>query len=1553
MKERNLTDIEGNRKGCQPMDSNPLTQIHPVIADWFTERFGNPTDVQNRAWPSIQAGKHTLIAAPTGSGKTLAALLPCLDRMARAKLDPDEVGSREGVRLLYITPLKALNNDIHLHIGRFVEEIAEKAAKLEVDWPELRVGVRTGDTSQSTRASMLRKPPEILVTTPESFYLLLTSIKGRDILKHVEQIIVDEIHDLAADKRGVHLSLTMERLVEWCGWTPQRIGVSATQKPMERMARFLGGWESGSGNEERTRETDAAEARKNGIIGNVEREPADRKVDPDNAGNGEPLQETGSTAGESGREGVRLSLFGPSVELGSDYVPRAVNIIESPMHREFDIRVMLAENADRTRGKRGDFWKPIVDRLMKLMEGSEATLIFVNSRRLCERLTLRLNENAGYELARSHHGSVSREKRLEVERALKAGELRCLVATSSLELGIDVGQIDLVVQIDSPKQAAAGIQRIGRAGHAVGGVSRGVILARSRGELLEAAVLARAVAARDIEEIRVPRHSLDVLSQQLVAMAATDDWESGRLAAVLARSDCYRGLPAERLAMVLQVLSGLYPFARPLLAWNPDTGLLHRRSNTSMAAVMGAGTIPQSSGYPVHHAETRLHLGELDEEFIHESRVGDVFQLGTSSWTIRSIRPDRVYVTEAKNAFSEIPFWKAEALGRSYELSREIGSLMERLDALELTDPEEAAGWLEEEYRMDAPSAAALVALVKGQRAALPLPTSHRIVIEHYTDDTNRHHVVIHSLFGRRFNRTWLLALRAHLERSLPVNFYSNAKDNGIEMIFPDWDPSWMREIRRVGSSNLEPLLLEAIPGTPSFGIHFRQIAEVSLLLSRGFSRVPAWKKRMRSEELLKDALPFAGQFPFLRQAMDESLQESLETETVRKVLQDVERGEIELMEGDTRFPSPFAAQFLFDYVNEKLYESDVLTADLQIQLAGISKELAADYFGEDSLRQTIPDEIVEEARKQVEESRKEEAENPEEIYALLKERGDLTREEIIRLAGSRAEDWLAVLEQAGRIIRMEIAGQSRWICSDEREIYSRFPEDPASELFVLKRFIDHRISFTREDLSARYGLPRENAERFISGSRQGGLVEQAPFAAREQEELWTSSKVASRIVRFSIREFRRQAEAVPVSRYAARLAVLHGLGRQKEDILGSEGLREIIALLQGIFLPVSHWEKIIFPARIPAYRREDLDLLCASGEVLWLGRKDENEKEGRIAFFLMDAKELIEPLLKGAPQTRHPELLAMLRSKGASFLTALSRDTGLVPSELLEKLFDLVWEGHASNDQFAPLRMQGQAKAPRPGRKAKFQSGLGRWYALTAPPEERAQPGLIAKPAVDPAAPVMFWTRHLLKQFGMITKDVVAAHSPFPWELHYTVLKKLEEWGTVTRGFFVEGITAMQYALRETVEELRRPLPVLSASSTGRKATDAGLTLVSAVDPANPFGVAITWPDRKDAAFARKPGNFLIFQGGRWFLWLENNGKRVVVIDPPSPETESAQADMLKTQLPHLFRTLLQQNGLRKVVVEQWNGERVDESPAGSLLEEIGAERDRHSYVLWPSSLK
>ncbi|SEO84131.1 DEAD/DEAH box helicase [Paenibacillus sp. OV219] len=1562
--------------------------FHHTLAGWFSHSFGEPTPVQLDAWASIMQDQHTLIAAPTGSGKTLAALLPCINRIALAKEDAAarSVSLAPGVRVLYITPLKALNNDIHHHLVGFMDEIERFAGEQGRDWPSIRSAVRTGDTPPGERVRMAKRPPDVLVTTPESLYLLLTSDKGRGMLGTVETVIVDEIHSLASDKRGAHLSLSLERLTALAARPVQRIGVSATQKPLSRVARFLGGWEP--------RGLGAARA------------ATPLRVEPGGASGSEAL---GTVIGDAVPGGREERLAHPL-----SYAQRPVVIVESAMTKQMQVRVTMPDLSRPARTRDG-VWQPIIERMMALMDGARSALLFVNSRRMCERLVLRLNEHAGYEMARAHHGSLARERRLEVERMLKAGELRCLVATSSLELGIDVGHVDLVIQVDSPKAAAAGIQRIGRAGHSVGDVSRGFIVARQRSELPEAAVICRDIARRDIEAIVLPHEPLDVLSQHMTSMVAAADMSVGELHKLIAGSECYRTFPRERLEAALKVLTGFYPFARPLMDWDRSADRLHKRANTAMAAITGAGTIPSTSAYPVHHLDSRSLLGELDEEYISESRVGDVFQLGTSSWMISRIDNDRVYVKEAPNRFSEIPFWNAEASSRSYEIGIQLGEFLEELStvrlALQLDDEQQAwereqatMAWLDTEYGLDSYAASELIDLIRAQHRALGIPTSRRIIIEHYRDLMNQTRIIIHNPYGRRLNRTWLLAIQRHFERLLPYGVYGNAKDNGIELVVPEWNASWLQTLWQITAGSLESLLTEAITGSPLLAIAFRRIAETSLLLSRSFTRTPMWQKRFRCEELLKQSLPYADQFPYLQEAMRECLHEYLDTKGLKQMLEGIASGDIEVMVKESQAPSPFAVQFLADYANSLLYEGDGLSEATQLQLLSVSKSLAGELFGEDAVQRAVDPEIARAEQDRLEAGQLIPA-NADELYTLLKRRGDMSVDELIAIAGGgEVDEWLRLLAASDRVALLPLAdGVERWICAEERELYAEFPQSERAIAFVAGRFAENRISFTEAELRERYPrLSVSDAAHVADVLLALDRTEIAPFAESGEERIWTSRQVAKRLIRLTLEQARKQAEPVDPIRWCAHMSSLqHALSGTQ--LSGIDGLRIVIERLQGFFLPASHWEALIFPARVTGYRKEDLDLLCASGEVIWLGRKEESEKEGKIAFFLTESKPLYAPIIAQsgaawiASGTKHPQLLGLLQNGGASFLTRLSRDYGKVPSELLEELLELVWEGAVSNDQFAPLRLQLLTKGKQLARTG---SGLGRWYStgsLADPSgDDAAMGGSAHRPTTAGSTPrsaaeasvhlvseahanensgniaaqtlgaaelravtsdlsesALHWTQHLLDSFGIVSKELVQQLSPFSWDELLQVLKQLEQWGVVTRGLLVQGVQTLQFARREHIDAVRQPMINLESDT---------ITVLSSTDPANPFGLASGWPSAgKATSFARKSGNFLVLQHGRWRYWLENNGRNIVELPQASSgdSSNSGDSDWPAAEADHaaplkdIFRTLLRQQKLSKIRIERWNGEPIIESAAAETLRALGAERDNRSLVLWPSNLR
>ncbi len=1478
------------------------------LAQWFGERFGEPTAMQREAWRAIERGSHTLIAAPTGSGKTLAAYFPCLQRIVAGKAEPD---GRRGVRVLYVTPLKALNNDVYEHIVGFAADWRSRLDFADAEQYAVTAAVRTGDTPQSTRASILRQPPDVLVTTPESLYLMLTSPKARDVLRTVHAVIVDEIHALAASPRGAHLSLSLERLEALAEQPVQRIGVSATQKPVERVARFLGGW------------------------------------------------------AQPGH-------------------PRPVDIVQSMQEKPLHVQVTVP---DRTvplgSGGRDAAWLPLLQVIAAHMEETRSVILFVNSRRLAERLTLRLNDYFGGEIARSHHGSVSREKRLEAEQLLREGSLRCIVATSSLELGIDIGYIDKVIQVDSPGEAAAGIQRVGRAGHAIDGESRGVILVRMPGQLAEAAVLCKQIRKREIEDIQVPRQLPDVLCQQIVAMVASETMHIDELARRIACSDSYAGLPRAELESWLRLLSGFYPFVKPLLHWHKESDLLESAAQSGPAAIMGAGTIPRSANYAVVHSESRQRIGDLDEEYVQESRPGDVFQLGAQAWMIRRMDPDRIWVTEVRNPYSEIPFWRSEAAGRSYALGKRLGHFHEQLSEKVAHNVQAAEGWLTERYAMEPQAAEQLAALFVRQLHVCPIATNGQVVLECFRDVDNKMHVVLHTVWGLQVNRAWMMAVEQKLQQSLSYRIYTNAKNNGVEFVFPEWNDSWLPLFWEVNAGNAEALLREALAGSAMFAVTFRRMAETSLLLSKGYSRVPMWQQRLRSEELLKDALPYASEFPLLDAALQHCLQEWSDLPRLLEALRDMETGSLQVKVVHTDMPSPFASQFLADYVNTRIYEADTFGPELQAQLLHVQRESAARLLGADTWRNAVPEQAWEEVRQHLEHEARE-VNSAEAVYALLKKRGDLSEAELQRVVRSGSEqpahiqDWVKQLDQQ-RIKLRAFDQAQRWICMDEEQVYAELAASPQAQALVLTRYIEQQMSFTKQELIERYGLDSAVVDRWVLAQVEQGRVEAAPFAALAETtgepDQWMSTKIANRLLRASLHVVRSSAEPVTPEVWCAHLMREHGL-LPDSQAAGSAGLLQIIRRLQGLFFPLSHWESLIFPARLKDYRKRDLDELCAAGAIIWIGRKEPQAREGTVAFFLREAEALYRPFLKQERETKHPELLEQLQARGASFLTELARVRGMAPSDTLSALMELVWEGHVSNDQFAPLRLQGTRRG---GDFTRSGSGQGRWFVLRTSD---------APEVFDDSASASEWAAHLLRQFGIVSREV-AASAPYSWDTLQAVYRQLEEWGHAVRGFFIEGAETLQWMSKETAEQLGRHRPQVSIQQIGDYQAAIQLTgddqatiqqtdghratiqrtddhqatiihqtdehrsskqpscLISAVDPVNPYGIWVAWPHIDRLTFSRKHGHYLLFRHGSWATWIEQNGKKITCLNPHTRGGDEDEVHAIKQALQQILRT----RGLKKIRIETWNGDPAAECEAGEALQQQGAERDRTALVFWPSS--
>jgi ATP-dependent Lhr-like helicase len=1126
----------------------PLSSFTPAVRDWFERAFEAPTPAQAQAWPAIATGEHVLISAPTGSGKTLAAFLWGLDRLSREPADH--------TRLVYVSPLKALAYDVDRNLR----------APLRGIGAEVSVAIRTGDTPQRERAAMRRTPPDILITTPESLYLILTS-QAREMLRGVESVIVDEIHAVASTKRGAHLALSLERLAELTGADPQRIGLSATQNPLEEVGRFMVG----------PRRT----AR---VIDAGVRKPLDLKIHV-------PVE----------------SMKEPGQGVDSDFL----------------------EPAQRGDVTRQSIWPAIYPELLKLVREHTSTIVFVNNRRAAERIALRLNEIAEGEIARAHHGSLAREERTVVEEMLKAGELPCLIATSSLELGIDMGAVDLVLQVESPKSVARGLQRIGRAGHSVGDVSKGRIFPKFRADLLECAVVAKLMREGRIEPTVVPRNALDVLAQQIVAIAAAQDEPVAvdDLFALVTRTHSYAELSRELLENVLDMLDGRYPSQefgelRPRIVWDRVAGTIRARKGARQLAVTNAGTIPDRGLFAVVLADGR-RVGELDEEMVYEARPGQTFLLGASTWRIEEIGRDRVIVSPAPGVPGAVPFWKGDAVGRPKELGREIGAFARwAVDR----SPEE----LERDYDLDALAAQNLVAFLREQQAATRVvPSDRTIVIERFRDEIGDWRLCVLSPFGGRIHAAWGLALSRRIREEYGLESDAIWSDDGIIVHLPDADQPPGAELVLIDPDELEDAVVSELATSALFGARFRENAGRALLIPRAYpgKRTPLWQQRLKSQSLLEVARRYA-QFPIVLETYRECLRDVLDLPGLTELLRALHRRELSLVEVETPTASPFASSLAFDYVATYMYEGDTPNAERRAAALSLDRELLRELLGQEELRELIDPAALEQVCDDLQHrSERTRAANRDALADILRRLGDLSASEAAErvLPGLDSAAMLAELERERRAVRVRVGGEERFIAADDaglyRDAFGVVPPGGLPEAFladveaplqrVVARYARTNGPFTTGELRERYGVDPTSALATLE--RDGELVrgELRPGGAERE---WCDPEVLRRLRRASLAALRQEIEAVDQRALAAFLPSWQGVDRHAAAGAGVDRLREALVPLQGLALPADVWERDVLPRRCGAYSPTWLDQLCASGEVVWVGAGAIGRASGRVA---------------------------------------------------------------------------------------------------------------------------------------------------------------------------------------------------------------------------------------------------------------------------------------------------------------------------------------------------
>ncbi|HEX6487511.1 MAG TPA: DEAD/DEAH box helicase [Candidatus Dormibacteraeota bacterium] len=1431
---------------------------------WFEAALGTPTDIQEKGWREVARGAHTLMAAPTGSGKTLAAFLWAIDRLAEESTPPPA----DRCRVLYISPLKALAVDIDRNLRAPLQGVAIERELRSLPPAPLRAAIRTGDTPAQERREIERHPPDVLITTPESLFLLLTSA-ARRVLKSVRWVIVDEIHAVAGDKRGAHLALSLERLAALTDRDPQRIGLSATVRPLDEVARFLGG----------DREVAIADAGRMRAVEVSVQVPVDDMADL--AMGAEPLPS------------------GPAAALAA---PLEV---------------------------RRSIWPALQQRLLELVLAHRSTIVFVNSRRLAERLAARLNELSGEDLVRAHHGSIAREQRLEIEDALKRGSLRGLVATSSLELGIDMGAVDLVVQVEAPPSVANGLQRIGRAGHSVGEVSRGVLLPKYRGDLLEAAAVTQRMLRAEIEAIRVPQNPIDVLAQHVVAMCALEEQAVGDVGRVVRRAHPFRRLGDRALASVLDMLSGRYPsteFAelRPRLTWDRLNDRLKARPGAQRLAVTNAGTIPDRGLYTVNLLEDGKRVGELDEEMVFESRVGETFVLGASTWRIAEITQSQVLVTPAPGEPGKIAFWKGDTPARPAELGRSLGALVRELRGLA---PDAAGQLLQDRCGLDEQAAVNLVAYLEDQAAATgAVPDDRTIVIERFRDEVGDWRVCLLTPYGGRVHAPWALALRARLGGRLGIDVRSMHADDGIVLQLPDVDDPPELDELLLDPQDMEELLRAELPGSALFAAAFRESAARALLLPRKQPgrRTPLWQQRQRGGELLQAASRHPD-FPILAEAYRECMNDFFDLPALRDLLAGVRSHQVRVVAVDTERASPFAASLLFDYVGQYLYEGDQPLAERRAQALALDRELLQELLGEEELRELLDPEAMAELELDLQGLRPERwPRDVDEAHDVLARLGDLEAEEL-EARGLRAE-WVDELRSARRALRVRIGRRERLIAVEDAAVYRdalgvALPPGLPAELLgpaiepleqLLTRWARTHVPFGASEPAQRWGVPVAQVEAELAKLAAADRLVAGEFRPGGRGREYSHPEVLRSLRRRSLAALRREVEAVPRDTLARFLPAWQGVGAAAP---GLERLLEVVFQLQGLALPASVLERDVLPARVRDYSPRLLDELVSMGEVVWAGQGALGPSDGRVALYLRSEIERLLPEPGGAPASElHSRLRDHLERRGASFFRELLAASGEKDQEVvLEALWDLVWSGEVTNDTYGPLR--GLGPVSRRPRRPRL-SGLtppraaGRWSLLghgSAAPTERwhAQAGA------------------LLQRHGVLTREAVLAEGrPGGFAQLYPVLRAMEEAGRVRRGYFVGGMGGSQFALPGAVDRLR-------------SLRDAGgdVLCLAATDPAQPFGAVLPWPE--GGRMARQPGAYVVLDGGSLACYLERGGR-----------TLQTAAELTPRHLRVLADAALRAG---KLEIQMADGQPVHESSLAGALREVGFGASPRGMVLYP----
>jgi ATP-dependent helicase Lhr and Lhr-like helicase len=1507
-----------------------FSDFSPVTRAWFDAAFAAPTPAQSGAWQAIAAGRNTLVVAPTGSGKTLAAFLWALDRLATST-PPTE--KRHRCRVLYVSPLKALAVDVERNLRAPLAGLRQTAARLRLPSPDIAVGLRSGDTSAADRRKLSTSPPDILITTPESLFLMLTS-QARESLRGVDTVIIDEIHAVAGTKRGAHLGLSLERLDEMLEQPAQRIGLSATVRPVDEVARFLGG-------------SSPVE---------VVAPPTVKQWDLEVVVPVEDMTELATSA-------VSLEEF------------------EGP----------AAGNAPRP-----SLWPHVEERIVDLITAHRSTIVFANSRRLAERLTARLNEiaterqgeqlpdasvpaevmaqsgaaaGADTVLARAHHGSVSKEQRRLIEDDLKSGRLPCVVATSSLELGIDMGAVDLVVQVESPPSVASGLQRVGRAGHQVGEISRGVVFPKHRADLVQTAVTVQRMQAGQIEALSVPTNPLDVLAQQVVAAVSIEEWDVEAMFSLVRRAASFASLPRSAYDATLDLLAGRYPsdeFAelRPRIVWDRVAHTLTGRPGSQRLAVTSGGTIPDRGLFGVFLVgEKASRVGELDEEMVYESRVGDVFALGASSWRIEDITHDRVLVSPAPGLPGRLPFWKGDTLGRPAELGAAVGRFVRELAALPEAEAVQRVG----EAGLDAFAAANLVGFLAEQHADTGyVPNDRLLLVERCRDELGDWRLIIHSPYGAAVHGPWALAIGARLRERFGVDAQAMAGDDGIVVRIQETDAEPPgAALALFEPDEIDDLVTTEVGGSALFASRFRECAARALLLPRRDpgKRSPLWQQRQRSAALLQVASGY-GSFPIVLEAVRECLQDVYDVPALVELMRDIQARRIRVVDVETPTPSAFARSLLFGYVAAFVYEGDSPLAERKAAALALDPTLLGELLGRAELRDLLDVEVVHEVEQQLQrltEDRR--AKDAEGVADLLRTLGPLTPDEVAARCAepSAASGFLAALESARRAVRVRIAGDDHVAAVEDvarlRDalgvpvpvgVPGAFTEpvaDPVGDL--CSRFARTHGPFTTADLAQRFGLGQAVAVGALKRLVSAGRLVEGEFRPGSSGAEWCDAEVLRRLRRRSLAAARREVEPVEPAALGRFLPVWQHVGSR---LRGPDGVLAVVEQLAGCAVPASALEPFVLSSRLVDYSPPQLDTLTSAGEVLWCGAGALPGDDGWVSLHVAETAPLTLPDPIDIDRTDlHERVLQTMSAGGGFFFRQLSDAVGCSDdAALTDALWDLAWSGHLTNDTLAPLRARFTAgrgshrpsrSAPRGRIATAAATRSGRYGSVprrpalpsrAGPPSVAGRWSLLPSRETDPTRRAHAVAEALLERHGVVTRGAVASErAPGGFAAAYKVLSAFEESGRCRRGYFVGGLGAAQFGLTGAVDRLR------SFASAREAANDAPRALVlAATDPANPYGAALGWPDRpSDTVNAghrpgRKAGAVVVLVDGRLTLYVERGGRTLLTFSTDPLQVQPA-VDALALAV--------RDGALGRLTVERADGEHIHSSALSAALESAG----------------